>query len=113
MLLNAVYHVVLEAVLTIEKMVLVRLRLRSSAAVGARSAAAASAWAAEVSPGDESERDRVAARRDCTKATPLFSSGESVGKCIDTPIQFVFYHTLYIYVILHMKRFRQRKVTTC
>src|SRR5712692_8167741 len=98
MFLNAAYHFVLDAVITIEKIDPVRPRSRSRAGVDARSAAGASAWAAAASLSREPGRALVVACRDCAKARVLFSSGESVGKCICAPIQFVSYTTLNIYM---------------
>src|SRR5260370_31031070 len=101
MFLNAAYHFVLDAVITIEKIAPVRPRSRSRAGVDARSEAGASAWEAadvKLSSSREPGRALVVACRDCAKARGLFSSDESVGKGICAPIQFIFYHTLNIYM---------------
>src|SRR5712692_1512337 len=97
MFLNAEYHFVLDAVVTIEKIAPVRPRSRSRAGVDARSVAGASAWAAAdvtLSLSREPGRALVVACRDCAKARVLFSSGESVGKCICAPILVVFYPSI-------------------
>src|SRR6266581_8034805 len=101
MFLNAAYHLVLDAVITIEKIAPVMPRSRSRAGVDARSPAGASAWAAAdvtLSSSREPGRARVVACRDCAKARGLFSSGEPVGKCIYVPTLVVFYPTLNIYI---------------